>query len=312
MLYIFPTAWMISTNKPKRPEKQINRGDFIVFITDACFAGEYFAPSSCSHIYNFAWFDHKLYLLCKNLTRIIVISTNRTIPADEIVINNKDFVPSSTDKIVSVARSQVIFILQVKCNCIWKIQMPDKQVTKWPLDGVPMQMTKTFNDNLLVLVKKTDGTVFMELYNPRGMNLIRKVLFPTRKFGAPTGDVIQLSNGDFVVSWIDTEQENVTKISQFNDNWNIVRTSDFRHKSVLTHKYIAVDQMENLFIAELLTESIYVLDSQFTQAPRLLFTNARMPTGRQMFQPSPILYVTETEQFIMLQNRTQIYIIGML
>ena len=175
-----------------------------------------------------------------------------------------------------------------------------------------MQMSKTFDDNLLVLVKKTDGIVFMELYDPRDSNLIRKVLFPTRKFGSPSGDVIQLSNGDFVVTWIDPKQENVTKISQFEDNGDIVRTSDFHHKSVLTHKYIAVDQMGNLFIAELLTAKIYVLDSQFTQAPRLLFTNDRMPIGRRMFQPSPIVYVNETEQFIMIQNRTQIYIISLL
>ena len=205
-----------------------------------------------------------------------------------------------------------MFILQVKCNCIWKIQMSDKRVSKWPIDGVPMQMSKTTNEDLLVLVKKTDGTIFMELYDPRELNLRRRILFPTRKFGSPTGVVIQLSNGDFVVPWIDPKQEKVTTISQFKDNGDIVRTSDFHHKSDLTHKYIAVDQMENLFIAELLTEKIYVLDSQFTQAPRLLFTNERMPTGCRMFQPSPIVYVKETEQFIMLQNRTQINVISLL
>ena len=189
--------------------------------------------------------------------------------------------------------------------------MSDKRVSKWPLDGVPMQMSKTFDDNLLVLVKKTDGTVFMELYDSSELNLERRILFPTGTFGSPRSDVIQLSNGDFVVSWIDPKQKKVTKISQFKDNGDIIRTSDFHHKSDLTHKYIAVDQMENLFIAELLTESIYVLDSQFTQAPRLLFSNDKMPTGRQMFQPSPIVYVNETEQFIMLQNRRQIYIISL-
>ena len=88
---------------------------------------------------------------------------------------------------------------------------------------------------------------------------------------------------------------------------------DFRLPSQisLTHKYIAFDKMENLIIVELLTDSVWMLDSQFLQEPQLLFAHVRMPTGIQMFQPRQIVYVNETEQLIMLHNRTDIFIIGL-
>ena len=257
----------------------------------------YFPPSACSYIYSFAWLNDTLYLLCQNqnLTSIVAAKHYGS-SSDVILIDNKDFIPSSSDKMVSVQYAKALFILQVECNCIWKIQIDNKRVSKFSIDGVPMQMSEMFNILLLVLVKKPDGTIFMECYDPRELNLIMKILFPTGTFGAPTGDVIKLSNGDFVVPWMNATRKNVRMISRFKNNGNIVRTTEFYHESEKNYINIDVDWMGNVFVAESDTAAVYVLDAQFAMKPRKLFTGADMPTylRRQMIYMDRIIRPTST------------------
>ena len=99
------------------------------------------------------------------------------------------------------AASRSIFIGD-KRRCVWQVQMPEKEVTQWEINGIPTDLSITPANELLVVVTNLDHSVGFTFR----LNIINLTDASRKMIDMPRGIqqitcAAQLLDGNFILSY---------------------------------------------------------------------------------------------------------------
>ena len=94
-----------------------------------------------------------------------------------------------------------IFISDFDNKCIWRIQMPNKEISRWEIDGRPWGLSINSSDELIVVVHR-DGRYYIDVYRCEDGGRIKRIdidYVVRGEYGLYALPVVQSSNGNFII-----------------------------------------------------------------------------------------------------------------
>ena len=151
-----------------------------------------------------AWLENKLYVAYpgESCVRIFADRAPYEELEETIVIEGM----KKPWRMTASAGSRSIFIGDKKSNCLWKIQMPEKELNRWELGGEPSDLSITPKGELLVGVtgfnKNRYCSSTCQLYVLELPNGSMKVIHLPSEI-VRIVSVVQTVNENFVISYLD-------------------------------------------------------------------------------------------------------------
>ena len=128
--------------------------------------------------------DERIFVVCLHKNKIFVFLDQAPFQqqnSDQIEL--KDM--KNPRDIVAISKDKCLFIGD-QCDRdqrLWKIQMPERTVSKWPINRKPEKLSKTCSDELLVLVSNRlnddEDEYFIYIYKLDSPTLIRQIILPS-------------------------------------------------------------------------------------------------------------------------------------
>ena len=217
-----------------------------------------------------AQLDGRIYIIYSDVKKIGVhcdYSPFLSLMSDEIAIKDVE----KPDDMTSCSATKCLFISDYSGNkCIFKVQMPDKTITRYPVNGKPSKISTTANDELVTIVRG-DTSAFLEIYQTSTGKFLKKVNFPIemklpiKAFKLPTGSLVVLYGGDKLPD----KTQRRYMISETSDDGQIIRTFDFSTNDTTSDlipmpSHLAVDENGKMFVADSDHARILVIDSDLT------------------------------------------------
>ena len=199
--------------------------------------------------------------------------------------------------------SRSIFISDRGNRCVWRIQMPGREISRWEVDGTPGMMSISSSDVLVVRVDRggRGGGWYLNLYRSSDVMLIESIPLPSEI--RTLYHAVQLSNGNFIISHSMNDGPDVFLISELSvDGRNFIRSFDSRSFASIvldgwTPYYLSIDEDENIFIADYSNDRVVLLNSRWTDVQILLNSDQH-----SIGSPRRLCYIHEKQQLIVGQR----------
>ena len=198
--------------------------------------------------------------------------------------------------------SRSIFISDHDNRCLWRIQMPGREISRWEVDGRPYEMSISSSDVLVVHVVR-DGRRYLNLYSSSDVMLIQSTPLPTEI--DLLYHAVQLSNGNFIITHSTKDDPDVYLISELSvDGRKFIRSFDPRSFASIglndwTAEYLSIDEDGNIFIADYNNDRVVLLHSRWTDVQILLNRDQH-----SIESPSRLCYIQEKQQLIVGRRRS--------
>ena len=198
--------------------------------------------------------------------------------------------------------SRSIFISDNDNRCLWRIQIPGREISRWEVDGRPYNMSISSSDVLVVDVNR-DGRIRLNLYCNRlsDVMLIESIPLPTEM--DTLNHAVQLSNGNFIISHSMDDDPDVFLISELSvDGRKFIRSFDPRSFASIgldgwVPYHSSIDEDGNIFIAD--PKNVVLLHSRWTDVQILLNRDQH-----SIESPRRLCYIREKQQLIVGQRRS--------
>ena len=247
-----------------------------------------------------AWLEENIYVV-HYLSNIVYVH-----PDQESIDGSKDGnieleeMKDPRDMVASKL-SRSIFISDRGNRCLWRIQMPGREISRWKGDGRPDNMSISSSDVLVVRVVR-DGRLYLNLYRSSDVMLIESISLPTEMRGLC--HAVQLSNGNFIISHSMNDQD-VFLISELSvDGRKFIRSFDPRSFASIELDgwkpyHLSIDEDGNIFIADFNNDRVVLLNSRWTDVQILLNRDQH-----SIKSPLRLCYIREKQQLIVGQWRS--------
>ena len=198
--------------------------------------------------------------------------------------------------------SRSIFISDLDNRCLWRIQMPGREISRWKVDGKPCNMSISSSDVLVVDVYR-DGRHYLNLYKSSDVMLIESIPLPTEM--KVLSHAVQLSNGNFIISHSMNDDPDAFLISELSvDGRKFIRSFDPRSFASIglddwTPYHLSIDEDGNIFIADRDNDRVVLLHSRCTDVQILLNRDQH-----SIESPGRLCYIREKQQLIVGQRRS--------
>ena len=254
-----------------------------------------------SFVKGVAWLENKIYVVCRGSNRVHVfpdLEPFNELKNEEIKIKSmKQSWDISTSKV-----SQSIFISDPGNQCIWRVQMPGREINPCKIEGMPSTLSITSTDKLIVVVERDDRH-HLDFHNcSPDVKRIQSITLSTQI--KEVLHAIQPSSRNTVISYSVKNFPGVYQISELStDGKNFLRTFDPRSVRSINMSTWKPDHMTfdpedgQLFIADYRHFRVYLLSSQLTD-PRMLLKRFQ----HQLDGPSRLCYVQDKQQLIVGQK----------
>ena len=195
--------------------------------------------------------------------------------------------------------SRSIFIIDYGNECLWRIQMPGREISRWEVDGIPYSMLISSSD-VLVVVGVRDRRGYLNLYRSSDVMLIESIPLPTEM--KVLCHAVQLSNGNFIISH-SMDDPDVFLISELSvDGRKFIRSFDPRSFASIglgdwAPYYLSIDEDGNIFIADNNNDRVVLLHSRWTDVQILLNRDQH-----SIESPGRLCYIREKQQLIVGQR----------
>ena len=198
--------------------------------------------------------------------------------------------------------SRSIFISEPDNRCLWRIQMPGREISRWEVDGTPYRMSISSSDVLVVHVIRDDRG-YLNLYRSSDVMLIESIPLSTKMNVLIHAD--QLSNGNFIISHSMKDDPDVFLISELSvDGRKFIRSFDPRSFASIEldgwiPRYLSIDEDGNIFITDLNNDRVVLLHSRWTDVQILLNRDQH-----SIESPRSLCYIREKQHLIVGQHRS--------
>ena len=248
-----------------------------------------------------AWLEEKVYVVNESSNIVYVHSDQESIDGSKdgnIELKGMDH---PWDMVASKF-TRSIFISDRGNRCLWKIQMPGREISQWGVDGAPRKLSISSSDMLIVCVNNDDRW-FLNLYISSDVMLTESIPLPTGM--KVLYHAVQLSNENLIISYSMNDDPDAFLISELSiDGKNIIGTFDPRliESSRLngwTPCHISIDEDKNIFIADYDNDRVVLLNSRWTDVQILLNSDQNF-----IESPRSLCYTQEKRQLIVGQWRS--------
>ena len=145
------------------------------------------------------WLENKIYTINRRSTTVRTFEDHepfneeKTIEVEDMTIPT-DLVSSKVDR--------AIFISDIHDEnpCLWRIQMPDRIIRRYEIDGLPWKLSITPSDDLLVLAERRDR-YYLDIYRSSDVTQLQSILMPTEI--KEMYHAVQTTNGNFFIACYD-------------------------------------------------------------------------------------------------------------
>ena len=173
----------------------------ILLISDLPLVEEFEIKENYRHGCPIAWLEDKLYVAFKGISSVRVFADRAPFEELEETIEIENMDPFS---MTSSAANRSIFIGDSK-GCIWKIQMPEREVSRWEIVGEASDLSITPKGELLAGVTGMDEeyrwiTCSCQL-NVFDLTISSRKVIPLPKEIIMICGVVQTQNENFVISY---------------------------------------------------------------------------------------------------------------
>ena len=247
-----------------------------------------------------AWLDGSIYLVTHLSNIVLVYPDNESLEDSTDIKLNRMEAPSD---MAASKLSRSIFICDQGKRCIWKIQLPDREISRRKIGGDPYNMSMSSEDVLVVNVVYKERE-YLNLYRSSDVDHIESILLPTKINNVY--HTVQLSSRNFVICyWLNDDPDSFLISELSVDGENFIRTFDPRsiESNQLDHwrpYHLSVDEDENIFIADFENGRIVLLNCRWSEIQILLKRDQHsidMPVGS--------FYVREKQQLIVVQRNSK-------
>ena len=244
-----------------------------------------------------AWLEENIYIIY-GLSNIVYVH-----PDQESIDGLKDGnielkeMKNSQDMVASKL-SRSIFISDSGNRCLWRIQNPRREISRWGVDGKPSKLSISSSDVLVVVVFR-GGCLYLNLYRSSDVMLIESIPLPTAIHAL--NHAVQLSNGNFIISHSMDDDPDEFLISELSvDGRRFIRIFDPRNFAIdyWEPEYLSIDEDGNIFIADYSNGKIVLLHSRWTDFQILLNIDQH-----SIKPPRTLCYLQEKQQLLVSQSR---------
>ena len=250
-----------------------------------------------------AWLENKIYVVCKDSKLVHVYPDQE--PFDELEddrIEMKEMNYPWDMAASGVSRS--IFISDPCKECIWRIQMPSKEISRWKIDGEPYGLSINSSDELIVSVARERFLPYIDLYRCEDGGRIKKIDVGS---SYESRIVVQSSNGNFIINHLSIDDDPAPLISEFSiDGRKIIRTFDPRsiesnELKDWSPEHLSIDEDDNIFVADY--RNRVVLLNPRLDKHKILVNPDRHPINK----PNRVCYVREKQMLIVGRGPLNFY-----
>ena len=277
------------------------------------------------------WFENKIYVACKHSTTLHAISGEdpfHRIPQEDIKIPEllethghilDVFVSVYPYDLAASISSRSIFISEygegLKC-AIWKIQFPDKHISKIFDSGFLTRVNSMKEDvfklsasalgELLALVKR-GGRWYVYIYQSSDDSQTNRIVI--RKTNIEPGHAVLSSRRNIIISYLDLAAE-AHFVGEMTLKGEIIREFDLQSIESIVNldwwpEYLAMDENNDIFVADVSCNRILLLNSQLNDCKVLIAGSAECKdkpyVRHQLDQPWRLCYVSEKDYLIVGQ-----------
>ena len=199
--------------------------------------------------------------------------------------------------------SRSIFISDYLNRCIWRIQMPSKEISRWKIDGRPYGLSINSSDELIVVVYR-DYRHYIDVYRCEDGGRIKEIDVDGVVYGVlPVLHdplyVVQSSNGNFIIRHRSRDEPRVYLISEVSiDGRKIIRTFDPRSVESKEWKdwsprHLSIDEDDNIFVADRDNNRVVLLNPRLDEHQIIVNRDQHQIDG-----PLRLCYVREKQMLI--------------
>ena len=248
-----------------------------------------------------AWLEGNIYVVCRSSNIVYAHPDQESIDGSEVGNIELEGMMKPRDMVASKL-SRSIFISDDDGRCLWRIQMPGREITRRDVDGEPWSMSISSSDVLAVHVGR-DNRGYLNMYRSSDVMLMESIPLPTDE--RTLNHAVQLSNGNFIISHSNDGDPDVFVISECSiEKRDVIRSFDpqsigSNRLEYWTPEYLSIDEDENIFIADYNNDRVVLLNSRLTDAQILLNTDQH-----SIKSPWKLFYIQEKQQLIVGQSRS--------
>ena len=246
------------------------------------------------------WLENKIYTIHDSSTIVHTFQDHKPF-SEEAPIEIKDMKKPSD--MASSKKDRAIFICDWIDNnrCLWRIQMPDRTIRRYEIDGQPWKLSITPSDDLLVMVGRHTGSS-LDIFRSSDVKCLQSVPLPTKV--QQMEYAVQATNGNFVMTYGDPNILNKHVIIELSkDGTQFLRTFDLHSVDSIPLKtwtpiYIAIGEDGNIFVADSSDNGhrVFLLNSRLNRIEMELNHDRH-----QIDQPWRLCYVQEKHMLIVGQ-----------
>ena len=198
------------------------------------------------------------------------------------------------------AMSRSIFVTDFINYGLWKIQMPDRVITHWKIDGKPTFLSISAADEVVVVVQpicpnRNYVDIFsLHIYRAADVTLLRIVDVSSEI--TDISSFVVSPNGTFIFAYHNSSRSEFDLISELSaDGKNILRTFDFgsfKSNNMTSWRPvdIAVTEDGRLFVADYHGDRIYLLNRELADYQLL--------TDHSVVEPFRLYYIQRKQLLI--------------
>ena len=246
-----------------------------------------------------AWLEENIYVVYRSSNIVYVHPDQESIDGSKDGNIELKGMKYPYDMVASKL-SRSIFISDPGNRCLWRIQMPGREISRWEVDGTPYEMSISSSDVLVVIVFRDDRG-YLNLYRSSDVMLIESILPPTEM--NELNHAVQLSNGNFIISH-SMDDPDVYLISELSvDGRKFIRSFDPRSFASIgldgwRISYLSINEDGNIFIADFNNDRVVLLHSRWTDVQILLNRDQH-----SIDSPRRLCYILEKQQLIVGRSR---------
>ena len=258
-------------------------------------------PVNRKQVVGVAWLEGKIYVITNESNTVHVYPDHPSLDRSKhgtILLkgmkNPRDMVASKL--------SRSIFISDQDNRCLWKIQMPGREISRWDIDGISHNMSVSSSEILVLCV--LNRRYSLTLNRPSNVMFMESIPLPTEV--DVMKHAVQLLNNNFLIFHsmeVDPDSYLISELSA--DGNTFIRSFDPRSTGLnqvgyWTSLYMSIDEDENIFISDPGNDRILLLNSRLTDVQILLSRDQH-----SIKEPVILCYVREKHQLIVCQGRVK-------
>ena len=227
----------------------------VSFCLDAELKGHVLTPK---RIMGLTWLENKIYVVCQALDTVLAYSDGEAfemLDAERIQIGEM----KRPFDMTACPVNRCLFISDKSENkCVWKVQAPSKEISRWAIDGGPYKLSTTPSNKLLVLLERANNIWCLEIFRSVDGARLENVSLPSH--ARRPEHVLQSAKGNFIILFISEEESDsgqprsVWLVSEMTSDGDIVHTFDLLSSGSdfldWWPVHMAVDEYDQVLVAD--------------------------------------------------------------